>query len=124
MEFGMQVPGCSEALPLITAELRRARRYEHRLAAVVMSPESAASETFRRDLTLVDGSDEKPSVLDAIADGARGTLRRAELVTRPLRAISALMGRKDANGSAGTDGDSPPVTLVLANFLRVVQGRA
>ena len=117
MEFERQVRTCSEALPAITAELRRARRYEHRLATVVMSAEASRPSKSNRtpDLALVGDVEENRSLLSTIADGAG-------LVARPLKALSSALSRRrrvaDTDDPAVTA--STQTTVLLADFLQEV----
>jgi hypothetical protein len=82
------VPTYRQVLPQLTVELQRARRYEHPLALLVMSPHDPASTRGPVPVTSRPVADTTPAIFFLLGSFLRNSLRETDIVAAAPETLS------------------------------------
>ena len=93
MPESFDVPTYRQAIPAIAAELRRARRFEHPLAVMVVSPHdpTGAAERVKRGFTLRPRVEATPPLYFLLGSLLRNVLRETDILSAAPEVLSYVV---------------------------------
>ena len=98
---GVAVPTFRQVLPQLSAELRRARRFEHPLTALVIGAARPRSERHRLRTTLFPSAEQGVATFSLLGSFLRNQLRETDCLTAApeLLAYAVFLTETDGTGA-------------------------